>query len=123
MNSSGTICGNLWTDDVPSEAVVWSGSSTLVLDRARYVLSAWAHDVNDAGQIVGEGDYWKKYTQGRRAVVWPSAGGSMILLNGFLDDNSPFTSLVSANAINGSGEIAGAGWDGNNYGAFLAMPK
>ena len=123
VNSSGTICGNFWTDAVPSEAVVWSGSSTQVLDRARYVFSAWAHDVNNAGQIVGQGDYWKKYTQGRRAVIWPSAGGSMILLNGFLDDNSPFTSLVSANAINESGDIAGAGWDGNNYGAFLAMPK
>ena len=123
VNSSGTICGNLWTDDVPSEAVVWSGSSTQVLDRAKFVFSAWANDVNNAGQIVGEGDYWKNFTQGRRAVVWPSAGGSMILLNGFLDDNSPFTSLVEANTINDSGDIAGAGWDGNHYGAFLAIPN
>ena len=48
---------------------------------------------------------------------------SMVLLAKFLDRDSPFTTLISANAINESGEIVGTGWDGNNSGAFLAIPE
>lgn len=91
------------------------------------MLSAWAHGVNDSGVIVGEGDYWKKLTQGRRAVVWPSKSASMVTLNDFLGRTSPFASLTTARAVNASGQIVGWGldapYDGSSYGAFLAIPE
>ncbi len=55
--------------------------------------------------------------------MWSSATGSMVLLNQFLDDNSPLATLSSANAVNNFGEIVGFGYSAGFYRAFLAIPK
>jgi uncharacterized membrane protein len=94
INNLGEICGDDWTETTTSEAAVWASDSSQVLDRARDVHAAWAADINDSGVIVGTGDYWKKFTQAHRAVVWPGASRAMIMLNEFLDSDLPFTGLT-----------------------------
>ncbi len=47
----------------------------------------------------------------------------MVLLNQFLDYNSPLTTLSWANAVNNDGEIVGFGYAGQLHRAFLAIPK
>jgi uncharacterized membrane protein len=125
VNNSGVICGFVWIPH--DEAVVWDANSTQILDRHRNVYWARARAINDSGLIVGVGYYQKVWTEGIRAVAWPSAGGSMILLADFLDRDSSFATLTSANAVNESGEIVGLGldapYDGSASGAFLAIPE
>ena len=86
-------------------------------------LRAAANEINDKGVIVGRAEYTKNWSGGQLAVMWSSATGSMVLLNQFLDDNSPLTTLSSAQAVNNFGEIVGLGYTGPWYRAFLAIPK
>ncbi len=74
---------------------------------------------------MGCASYAKGFDGGERAVVWPSAGSTVIQLDKFLSASSPFLLLEIAKAINESGEIVGFGGDGltNFQGAFLAVPK
>ena len=65
----------------------------------------------------------RTYLAAHDAVMWSSATGSMVLLNQFLDDNLPLTTLSCANAVNNYGEIVGFGYAGPRYRAFLAIPK
>ena len=124
VNNDGEVCGHLSTPEVGQQAVLWSGGSPLTLKLARYFFSpADAYDVNNNGMIVGYANYHKMYNSGLRAVMWPSATGSMVLLDQFLDDDSPFGILCAANAVNDAGEIVGYGWDGSNYSGFLAVPR
>jgi hypothetical protein len=122
VNNAATACGYLSATTV--EAVVWTSSSRRILNRAKFVTSAYAYDINNNGVIVGVGHYWRNFVSGDRAVVWPSASGSMILLDNFLA-GSPFTTLLWAKAANNQGLIAGTGWMGGvgQYGAFVAVPK
>lgn len=122
INNSDVVCGLLYTN--PREAVVWTGSSRFILNRARYVTEAYASDVNKNGAVVGSGHYWRNFDVRDRATVWPSPTSSMIFLDKFLV-SSPFTNLEAANAVNDSGLIVGHGWMGGaaQYGAFVAVPK
>ena len=52
-----------------------------------------------------------------------SATESMVLLNQFLDDNLPLTTLSCANAVNNYGEIVGFGYAGPRYGRFSRSPN
>ncbi|NUQ63011.1 MAG: hypothetical protein HUU20_11005 [Pirellulales bacterium] len=122
INDADTACGYLYGTTV--EAVVWTGSSRRILNRAKFVTEAYASDINNNGAIVGTGHYRRNFDVGDRAVVWPSATSSMILLDKFLV-SSPFTTLLQAEAVNDQGQIAGWGWMGGvaQYGAFVAVPK
>ena len=116
VNNLGTICGDV---NFPNEAVAWSGGSTQFLNSHRMALTV-TQDINDAGTIVG---YGGTGVVDHDAVVWPSAGAKPVVLNKYLGRESPFIFLKRALAMNEAGEIAGFGWDGGNYGAFLAIPK
>ena len=130
VNDAATICGWDFTtsagDSTPGDATVWSGGTSQSLDLAKFVLAAYSYDVSNKGVILGSGAYWRNFEQGRRAVVWPSAGGSMVLLDSFLPRQSPFAWLDHANAVNDSGWIVGTDrGDGSTGfdGSFLAIPK
>jgi hypothetical protein len=59
-----------------------------------------------------------------RAIVWPSVNGSMVLLDKFLDRNSPFIGLSMALGVNEAGDIAGSGMVAPSTNrAFLAIPE
>jgi hypothetical protein len=47
----------------------------------------------------------------------------MIVLDQFLDDNSPFLILRDADAVNDTGAIVGHGWDGAVSSAYVAVRK
>jgi hypothetical protein len=121
VNNLGAVCG-----DVLQEAVVWSGGSKTILKGNKFLFTPTAENLNDGGAIVGSAIYQKGFDgPGYRAVLWPSAGSSVILLDKFLNADSPFHHLSGANAVNESGEIVGIGGDGliDFQGAFLAVPK
>ncbi len=121
--TQGTVCGGAETSNPLLQAVVWTGSTKLALKGARFYITRAANDINDQGVIVGWAEYTKNLSGSLRAVMWSSATGSMVLLNQFLDDNSPLTSLSWANAVNNYGEIVGFGYAGPLCRAFIAIPK
>jgi hypothetical protein len=82
--------------------------------------STVARDINDAGVIVG---YGGAGTIDHEAVVWPSASAKPVALSKYLGRNSPFLFLKESLAVNQAGDIVGFGWDGESYGAFLAIPE
>jgi hypothetical protein len=123
VNNAGTVCGAAETSNPLLQAVVWTGGTKLALKGARFYITRAANDINDEGVIVGRSEYTKNLSGSSHAVMWSSATGSMVLLNQFLDDNSPFRSLTCANAVNNHGEIVGFGYAGPQYRAFLAIPK
>jgi hypothetical protein len=122
INNHGEVSGIRLMDDT-WEGSVWSGDSVYTLNRARSISRPRARDINDAGVVVGEGDYSKRGVfYNFRAAVWPSPDADMILLDGFLDANSPFYVLTNANAINESGDIVGYGWTGETR-AYIAIAR
>ena len=118
VNDGGTICGDAgW----PTEAIVWTENASQTLNLARKLVDASAQDINNSGTIVGWGSTG---VIDNKAAVWPSADGSMVLLDKFLPRKSPpFDSLKEAAAVNELGEIVGVGRDGASYAAFLAIPE
>ena len=123
MNNAGTVCGTAETSNPLLQAVVWTGGTKLALKGAKFYITRYASDINDRGVIVGWSEYTKNLSGSSHAVMWSSATGSMVLLNQFLDDNSPLTTLSWANAVNNDGEIVGFGYAGPLHRAFLAIPK
>lgn len=119
VNNYGAVCGHVYTGGTTWESVVWSGDSTETLNIARFYTSPFARDINNQGVIVGTAGNTR--TTAQRAVMWDSVSASMIVLDGFLDDNSPFGILCAACAVNDSGTIVGFGWDGAGCTAFLAV--
>ena len=117
INEDGAVCG--WHGD----AIVWGGSASTTLDRDRYTVGATPFDINDLSVVVGRARYESRRRQGLRAVVWESVDAPILFLDNFLGKNSSFLSLQSAYAVNNSGRIVGLGWDGEFWGAFLAVPK
>ena len=116
VNNLGIICGDI---GFPNEAVVWSGGVARPLNPNRMALTV-TQGINDAGVIVG---YGGTGIVDHEAVVWPSASAKPVALSKYLGRTSPFLFLKEALAINQAGDIVGFGWDGENYGAFLAVPK
>lgn len=121
VNNGGKVCGRALTQTTTGwNAVVWTGDSTQTLNGARFFYSPAARDINNKGVIVGTAQHKVSLL---RAVMWPSATGSMVVLDQFLDDSSPFGILCAADAVNDSGAIVGFGWDGTEWSAFLAVPQ
>ena len=79
-----------------------------------------AHDINNAGQVVGSADLVDNGVVCSHAFVY--SGGKMRDLNSLVDPAAGWSLLV-ATAINDSGQIAGYGTtpDGNTR-AFLLTP-
>lgn len=123
VNDSDAICGASF--GIPTEAVVWTGWSRRILNRASFVTKAWANDISNGGVIVGTGSYLRGFERGERAVVWPTANGSMILLDKYLASGSPFSHLTVALSVNDQGLIIGQGWMGSTQGhaPFVAIQK
>jgi uncharacterized membrane protein len=124
VNNAGTVCGAAWTPETSAAPVVWMGNSRRTLSSAKFFYPRGAYDINNNGMIVG----WGWYQRGvdgpyPRAMMWPSATGSLTPLSQFLDSSSPFGCLTDAHAVNDSGEIVGLGWDGVKHTAFIAIPK
>lgn len=120
VNDSGVICGEVgW----PTQAVVWTGTSSQTLNLAKQLVDASAQDINNSGIIVGCASTGMIDD---RAVVWPGADARMVLLNNYLGRKSPFLSLVRASAVNDLGNIVGYGFTevgGSGDAAFLAIPE
>jgi uncharacterized membrane protein len=118
VNNDGAVCGIVSTETT-HQAVVWSGGSTQTLNVARFFYTPGALDINNKGMIVGFAS--DKTTE--RAVMWSDVSASMVVLDKFLERNSPFGILCFATAVNDSGAIVGIGWNGAEHTAFLSVPK
>ena len=118
VNNAGMICGS-----IAGWGVVWTNESTPTTLAYNSYVGGKPLDINNNGMSVGWGWYQRKLADGPRAVMWPSPSGSLVMLDQFLGDGSPFGCLTFAYAVNDSGEIVGNGWDGNIYTAFVAVPK
>ena len=121
VNNDGAVCGTYYKQTTGRLAVVWAGSSMQALNIARFFCGPDAYDINNKGVIVGYA--WSTRVSTEFAAVWPNATASMIVLNQFLDDNSPFSNLRIARAVNDTGAIVGLGWDGAVSTAYVAVPK
>ena len=123
IGNQGLICGYIRED-----GVIWSESSTQVLDRSATfrvgrkrtaIDSADATAINAAGKVVGTA----LGGLSRRAAFWPNPNENIVLLDSFLKRSS-FEKLNGASDINGDGEIVGYGTDADGFSAgFLAIPN
>ena len=102
--------------DAQADAVIVSSNAGLVDIGNLGESYAQANAVNDSGVVVGFSN-----TTGDAAVhafIWTQSGG-MVDLNTLLPSNSPFTTLISANAIAADGTIVGIGLNtSGQYDAF-----
>ena len=55
--------------------------------------------------------------------MWPSATGSMVVLDQFLDDDSPLRGLPYANAVTTPERSWGPAGTAATFTAFLAVPR
>ena len=92
VNNDGAVCGTYFEQTTGRLAVVWAGGSMQALNIARFFWLPEAYDINSNGVIVGYA-WWTKVST-VCAAVWPNATASMIVLDQFLDDNSPFLILA-----------------------------
>lgn len=115
INNGGVVSGQRG-----NAAVVWSGNTTVTLNRPTKgktaVAVTSAYDISNTGVIVGIAS---PNGLDNCAVVWQNANVTMLYLDGFLNANSPLLGLSTAEAVNDHGEIVGEGWAG----AFIAIPK
>jgi probable HAF family extracellular repeat protein len=108
------VCGSLCT-----HAVFWSKKGS-ILDLGVLPTDAfsYAYGINNAGQVVGESGHLGDFDH---AFVWSSSSG-MQELNNLIPANTGWL-LVSARAINDSGQIAGYGILNGQIEAFLLTPQ
>jgi len=121
LNRTGATCG-----DDGWDAVIWDDGSRQVLawDSRVFLEPGSPTDINVTRAVVGRA---REKRHGReQAVLWSSPTGPMQSLDRFLPkNNSPFTYLKYASAINDADEIVGHGWHGSSgtNRAFLALTK
>ena len=121
INDSGIIVGQsdgsatrgLW------HAVLWN-SSDKIQDLGTLVGGTYsiAFAVNDGSVVVGYGNIWNNAAH---AMIWTSTGG-MQDLNDLISSGSGWV-LLSANAINRSGQITGYGTKNGKNHAYLLTPQ
>jgi probable HAF family extracellular repeat protein len=118
INNAGDVVGESYRENGSSRiAAWWRASDDEVVDLGTLGGSeSSASDVNNHGQIVG----WALNASGqRRAFLY--ANGVMVDLNTLVEPGSGWV-LLSANAINDAGQIAGEGRFGLDVRAFLLTP-
>ena len=118
INNSGHVVGGANTPgDEVGYAYKYSGGSMTDLGTLGGP-SSQAYDINNSGQIVGV-TYLSDIEE---STAFICDGGPMANLNAFIDPASHWT-LLSANAINSSGQIVGDGINAaGQYHAFLLTP-
>jgi hypothetical protein len=119
VNNTGTVTGLSGSD-----GLVWvDGGAGEILPPSNkkdpwYVPTGFPNDVNDGGVVVG----WDP----AGAVLWTSKDTPLVLLNDFLPRRrSPFSTLVSAEAVSEANEIVGWGYKADAeelFIPFLAVP-
>jgi uncharacterized membrane protein len=121
VNQNGAVCGH----DV-SNAVIWDGATKKILswDSNTFLQRGIPTGISANQSVVGYGR--ERRTSREQAVFWASPTAAMLSLDRFLPrNNSPFTYLKYASAINDDREIVGYGWHSSSgvTRAFLAVPK
>lgn len=129
INNVGDIAGSIYDYTGPyiSSAVVWSDGDEIDLGSTipvpgtdeNFYTGIAAYDINDAGQVVGNGFFYR-YTDG--PFVWTSDTGVRDL-NTLIDPSLGWR-LSVVGAINNKGQIVGTGTnkDGDAR-AFLLTPR
>jgi len=117
INDQNVVVGDSMRTNTSSElAVLWPASGGLVELGTLGGSESSARGINNHGQVVG---YARTASGEYRAFLWESS--SMVDLNTLLPPASGWV-LVSANAINDAGQIAGEGVFGGEARAFLLTP-
>ena len=119
INARGEVVG---FSDLPGDyfahAFSWRKGTMTDLGTLPGDASSFAFDINNRGQIVGQSC---DASYNCRAVLWYK--GQIVDLNTYLAPSSSLA-LMTADAINDSGEIAGQAFDSSNADApaFVAVP-
>jgi probable HAF family extracellular repeat protein len=117
INDAGDIVGDSMVKGTANElAVLWPAGGDIVSLGSLGGTESSARDINNHGQVVG---YAKNASGEYRAFLWE--GSEMVDLNTLLPAESGWV-LLSANAINDAGQIAGEGIYQNERRAFLLTP-
>ena len=117
INNAGDVVGDAFRVEQAQRIAAWWTPDGAVVDLGTLGgAESSAADVNNHGQIVG----WSLNAGGeRRAFLF--ANGTMVDLNTLLEPESGWV-LLSANAINDAGQIAGEGQFAGDVRAFLLTP-
>jgi len=119
INDSGEIVGYADTTTNTSAAYWTSGSSSAIVLGAVDCTNTAALALNNLGQIVGFA--YTSYRAGPSACIWMNHQQLAQDLNGLIPTNSGWV-LNDATAINGLGEIGGAGLFNGQPHAFALIP-
>jgi probable HAF family extracellular repeat protein len=118
INDVGMIVGNADNGKGNLRAVLWKNGKIHNLGLLSGSTYSFANAINNAGVIVGESG--PKGTDASHAVIWNN-NGNLRDLNNLICGATDFI-LLSARAINDSGQIAGYGMINGQTHAFLADP-
>ncbi len=120
INSSDEIVG--FSQDYPSglnHAFLYSNGT--MTDLGSFGLGySDAYGINDNGWIVGRADTTSSFSNNSRAFL--DISGTMYDLNNLLDTSGAGWTLLTAEAINSSGQIVGTGYVPAGEHAFLLTP-
>ena len=117
INDAGDVVGDTMRENTANElAVLWPASGDPVELGSLGGTESSARDINNHGQVVG---YARNASGEYRAFLWEGSG--MVDLNTLLPADSGWV-LLSANAINDAGQIAGEGIYQGDTRAFLLTP-
>ena len=118
INNQGDVVGDSFRGALLDEiAVYWPASGTPVDLGTLGGLTSSARDINNHRQIVG----YARNAAGASRAFLSEAGAAMVDLNTLLPADSGWV-LLSANAINDAGQIAGEGIFDGDVRAFLLTP-
>ena len=104
INNSGTIAGYYVDSAGYSRAVDYSGGVATTLDSSGAYLNSRANAINGTGIVVGTAD-----NGGTTPVAFVYSSGVFTNLNNLVTNLPVGDQLISANAINGNGDIVGFG--------------
>jgi probable HAF family extracellular repeat protein len=118
INEAGDVVGDsMRPSSFDEQAVLWRAGGTLVELGTFGGSRSSARDVNNHGQIVG----YAQNAGGEPRAFLSEDGGPLVDLNDRLEAGSGWV-LLSANAINDAGQIAGEGLLNGEPRAFLLTP-
>lgn len=118
INDAGDVVGDsMFASSFDEQPVLWRATGELVQLGTFGGAGGSARDINDQGQIVG----YALSAAGERRAFLSDDGGPLADLNDRLEPGSGWV-LLSANAINDAGQIAGEGLFNGEPRAFLLTP-